>query len=317
MDQFPQQFDLYVGLTAVGCCTFLLTWSLYQIVNDAAAMRQIVSNAPKSTARSPMIRMLRPFARVFGGMIGGMSARIEVKVGRDASKSFLLSTRVRIQKQLLAAGMPEGLTPDEFLGLSIVGALGGAGLGVFFWTKFQMPVLILGGTFMGLFLPNIWLRDLTKKRQAQIQRTLPFALDLLTLSVEAGLDFTTAVNKIVGKLGDSALSSELSVMLREIQLGKSRTDALRDLAYRVSVAEMTSVTSALIQAEELGVSLGPILRVQGEQLRNSRSQRAEKTAMEAPVKILLPLIAFIFPNTFIIIGGPILLRYLIPMFSGN
>ena len=317
MDQFHQQFDLYVGLTAVGCCTFLLTWSLYQIVKDAADMRQIVTDAPKPSAHSPMIRMLRPFARVFGGMIGGMSARIEVKVGRDASKSFLLSTRVRIQKQLLAAGMPEGLTPDEFIGLVIVGALSGSGLGVFLWAKFQMPVLILGGSLMGLFLPSIWLRDLTRKRQFQIQRTLPFALDLLTLSVEAGLDFTTAVGKIVDKLGDSPLASELSVMLREIQLGKSRTDALRDLAHRVSVAEMTSVTSSLIQAEELGASLGPILRVQGEQLRNSRSQRAEKTAMEAPVKILLPLIAFIFPNTFIIIGGPILLEYLIPMFGGK
>jgi len=170
---------------------------------------------------------------------------------------------------------------------------------------------------LGFFLPAIWLNDHVKRRQGQIQKALPFALDLLTLSVSAGLDFTTSLDKIVGKLHGSALAFELGITLSEIQLGRSRADALRDLARRVSVAEMTSVTSALIQADELGAPLAPILRVQSEQLRNGRSQRAEKLAMEAPVKILAPLIAFIFPNTFIIIAGPILLKYLIPMFAGR
>ena len=317
MSPWPPQYDFHVGIAAVAGSVFFMVWACAQILKDAAGLRDRGVPTEKPVSRSPLFRILRPFARVFGGAIGRASARIEIKVGRDASKSFLLSSRVRIQKQILAAGTPEGFTADEFMGLMVVSTFGGAGFGLVLWAKFQMPVLILGSAVMGLILPGIWLRDQMRRRQTQIQKALPFALDLLTLSVEAGLDFTTAVGKIVDKLGSSALASELGILLREVALGRSRSDALRDLGRRVAVAEMTSVTSALIQAEELGASLGPILRVQSEQLRNGRSQRAEKTAMEAPVKILLPLIAFIFPNTFIIIGGPIVLRYLIPMFAGK
>jgi tight adherence protein C len=139
---------------------------------------------------------------------------------------------------------------------------------------------------------------------------LPYALDLLTLSVEAGLDFTAALARLVPKLRGTALAAEFGAMLRDIQLGKPRTEALRDMADRISMNEVNSFAAALIQADELGASIGVVLRVQADQMRNDRSNRAEKKAMEAPVKILFPLIACIFPTVFLIIFAPILIKYL-------
>ena len=148
-----------------------------------------------------------------------------------------------------------------------------------------------------------------------MRRLMPYTLDLLTLSVEAGLDFTAALARIVPKLEGTALSEEFGELLRAIRLGRARSEALRDMADRVSMAELTSFTSSLVQADELGADLGPVLRVLADQMRNDRSNRAEKKAMEAPVKILFPLIAFIFPTVFIIIFAPIGIEYLSKLFG--
>ena len=144
---------------------------------------------------------------------------------------------------------------------------------------------------------------------------MPYALDLLTLSVEAGLDFTSALARIVPKLEGTALAQEFGELLRAIRLGKTRSEALRDMADRMGMAEVTSFTSSLVQADELGADLGPVLRVLAEQMRNDRANRAEKKAMEAPVKILFPLIAFIFPTVFIIIFAPMGINYLSKLFG--
>jgi len=149
-----------------------------------------------------------------------------------------------------------------------------------------------------------------RRRIHEIRKALPYTLDLLSLSVSAGLDFTEAILRIVGKLGPTPLAEELGEMLRQIRLGKSRKEALRDLSQRIDLPEVRSLVSALIQTDELGGQLGPILRAQAEQLRVQRSQRAEKLAMQAPVKILFPLIFFIFPTIFIMIFGPIALKLL-------
>jgi len=143
-----------------------------------------------------------------------------------------------------------------------------------------------------------------------MKRALPYAIDLLSLSVAAGLDFTEALARIVAQLGQSPLAVELGEMLRQIKLGKARVEALRDLSRRVDMPELSSVVSALIQTDELGGNLGPILRAQAHQLRIERSNYAEKQAMKAPVKILFPLIFFIFPTVLIMIAGPIALKLL-------
>jgi pilus assembly protein TadC len=190
------------------------------------------------------------------------------------------------------------------LGLAVLGYAMALGQWSGATTALCLPLVLLG-----VFMPWVWLRDLERKRKRLIRNALPYALDLLTLSVEAGLDFTAALARIIRRQPNTPLSQELGETLRQIQMGVPRAEALRDLHERVVMEEIFSVTSALIQADELGASLGPILRIQADQFRIRRSQAAEKAAMEAPVKLLFPLICFFFPATFIMIFGPVFLQF--------
>lgn len=156
--------------------------------------------------------------------------------------------------------------------------------------------------------PSSWLRGVTKTRQRAFERALPFVLDLLTLSVEAGLDFMSGLKRILDHRAMDPLGEELLRTLREVQVGKTRREALRMLGQRAQNPDISAVVSALVQADELGVSLGSILRIQADQMRVRRFQRAEKLAQEAPVKLLFPLVAFIFPAVFIVLLGPIMLE---------
>jgi tight adherence protein C len=156
--------------------------------------------------------------------------------------------------------------------------------------------------------PDLWLKRTLQARHRSIQRALPFVLDLLTLSVEAGLDFMTAMQRNIQRRAVDPLNEELILLVREIQLGKTRAQALRDLGKRVDLSDLKSVVYALVQADELGVSIGSILRIQSDQMRQRRFERAEKLANEAPVKMLFPLMVFIFPSVFLILLGPIINR---------
>ncbi len=157
------------------------------------------------------------------------------------------------------------------------------------------------GLVGGWYYPELWLREAGDKRRTAIMRTLPFYLDIITLSVEAGSNLTGGITQAVKKSADSPLRRELGRVLRDIRAGKPRADSLRDLVDRTGSQPLQNVVSGLIQAERTGASLGPMLRAQAEQLRSERFQRAEKQAMEAPVKLLGPLVAFIFPCTFIVL----------------
>jgi tight adherence protein C len=151
-------------------------------------------------------------------------------------------------------------------------------------------------------------------RHHAITRALPYNLDLLTLSVEAGLDFAAALGKVVEKGRKGPLADELHTTLKELKLGKTREEALRNLAARVDLTTLNSFVHALIQADKMGTPLGKILRILATQMRIERTQRAEKLANEAPVKLLLPLIGFIFPTIFIMLFGPIAYQV---FFGGN
>jgi tight adherence protein C len=212
----------------------------------------------------------------------------------------------RLRRALVQAGEPGGLTPAEVVGLSLAGA---AGLGILA----TGPVLALGASppwillavLTGFVLPLVWLRDGVKRRHLRISRDLPFQLDLLTLAVEAGLDFVAALAKVVDRGRDGPLRDELALVLKEIRMGKTREEALRGLAERSGHPALSAFAGALIQADRMGANLGGVLRVQASQLRNERSQRAEKLAGEAPVKMLLPLVLFLFPTVFLVLLGPI------------
>ena len=155
-------------------------------------------------------------------------------------------------------------------------------------------------------IPDLWLYGAIRRRHLSIQKALPFVLDLLTLSVEAGMDFISALQRNCRQRRLDPLNEELLRMTKEIQVGASRKEALRGMAERVRQSDLKSVAFALIQADELGVSIGSILRIQSEQLRSKRFDRAEKLAAQAPVKMLGPLMLCIFPAVFIILLGPVI-----------
>jgi tight adherence protein C len=164
------------------------------------------------------------------------------------------------------------------------------------------------GGVLGFLMPELWLSDMTKARNLKILKALPFFLDIVTMAVEAGMNLSSGLQKAVEKIPPGPLVSEINRVLREVRAGKPRIEGLRDMATRLNFPAMNSLVSALVQGEIMGSSLGPILRAQSEQRRIERFQRAEKLALEAPVKMLGPLILCIFPCTFIVIGFPIAMQ---------
>lgn len=172
--------------------------------------------------------------------------------------------------------------------------------------ELPLPILVMMAIGYGYVQPLMWLRSVLKARHHSIERALPFVLDILTLSVEAGMDFISALQRNCANRKLDPLNEELLRMTKEIQIGSSRKLALKNMADRVKQPDLRSVAFALIQADELGVSIGAILRIQSEQLRSRRFDRAEKLAAEAPVKMMGPLLICIFPAVFIILLGPIL-----------
>jgi len=172
-----------------------------------------------------------------------------------------------------------------------------------------LQTLIFGAIF-GWFYPILWLRDRLALRKRELLKTLPFYLDIITLCVEAGLNLQGAMHQAVVKGPKGVLREEFQRVLRDIRAGKGRAESLRAMAQRLNEPSATNFTTAVIQAENMGMSLGPVLRAQADQRRTERFLRAEKAAMEAPVKMLFPLIAFIFPCTFIVLFFPIAIKFM-------
>lgn len=223
-----------------------------------------------------------------------------------------VSYRHKTQLSLRHAGLDYSLSPEQFFACKILSgvaamivlALITAPRGTPSWTWFALL-----GAF-GFLFPDLWLRDERERRQRKILRALPFYLDVITLCIESGLNLTSALAQAVAKAPPSPLSFELQRVLRDLRTGRPRADAFKALAERLQMASISNVVSALITADRQGAALGPILRAQAEQRRTERFLRAEKLALEAPVKMLFPLIAFIFPCTFAVIAFPIVVKFL-------
>jgi len=169
--------------------------------------------------------------------------------------------------------------------------------------KINPYVVVPAFTIIGFFMPQLWLQSKIDRRQDEIRKAMPDALDLLTICVEAGLGFDAAMSKVSEKW-DNELSLAFSRSIREVQLGKLRRDALKDMADRIGLAEMTSFIAAVIQSEQLGVSMAKVLRIQSEQMRVKRRQMAEETAHKAPVKMIIPMAFLTFPSIFIVLLAP-------------
>src|SRR6185436_11640272 len=213
----------------------------------------------------------------------------------------------RLRLNLQQAGNPGNLTPVMFSGIRM--ALAAILVVIFGFVTFRtlpagqaMMYTAIGGG-LGYLLPGIWLGQQIKKRRKNIVKALPDALDLLTISVEAGLAFDSALQRVTEKW-DNELSKEFKRVLTDTRLGRARRDALKDMAARTGVDDVQTFTAAIIQAEQLGVSIGKILRIQADQMRVRRRQRAEEAAQKAPIKMLFPMVFLIFPALFVVILGP-------------
>ena len=220
--------------------------------------------------------------------------------------------QARLAVRLRLAGLDYTITPAQLLAHRAVVGLSGLAAGVAFAGAWGLPATLpaLGGACAATLLAWSWLDDRIRARRRLMLKQLPFVLDLVTLCVEAGLNLTGALQQAAAKGPAGPLGEELRRVLRDVRAGKSRADALRGFADRVGEPAIANLVSTVIQAENMGMSLGPMLRAQGEQRRAERFARAEKAAMEAPVKMLLPLIACIFPCTFIVLGFPIAVKFM-------
>jgi tight adherence protein C len=251
-------------------------------------------------------RFLRPGLERIGAFLNS-------RIGRNRQQE--------IQKRLAVAGKPGDLTVNAFITIKLIAAIA-FGLLFFFLFSFGQFILFpfLPGlvnaallaalcTIGGYFLPDLWLKSKVQRRQKEIRLALPNALDLLTISVEAGLGFDAAIARVTEKY-QNALSQEFTQVLNEVRLGRPRLEALEDMGNRSGVEELINFIQSLIQSEQLGVGIAKILRIQSAEMRRKRRQRAEEQAAQASLKMLFPMLIFIFPTLFIVLMGPAVIEVL-------
>lgn len=245
-----------------------------------------------------------------GGMSGMGSVAIR-KLGAMNRRIMWPGYESKMRRKLIKAGEPQAFKPEDIMALQEVSAVIGLLMGLILvnFVGENLAWSLLFALF-GMYYPLIWVNDQVKKRHLQISRALPYSLDLLTLSVEAGLDFTGALAKVVEKGKVGPLREEFQIVLKQLKMGKTREECLKAMIARVDLPALTTFVTALVQADKMGTSLGKVLRIQSTQLRIDRTQRAEKLAGEAPVKMLFPLIACIFPTVFLVLFGPIVFQFM-------
>lgn len=218
----------------------------------------------------------------------------------------------QVRMTLRKAGVEYLMTPTQFIGVRVVSAVffGLAGLMVMLMLEKGSILIPLGAMMLGYVFPLMKVNDLRKGREKQIVRALPTYLDYICMAVEAGMNLSGAIAQGVEKGPDGPLRLELQRVMRDVKAGMGRLDAIRAMSDRLNVREVTALVSSIAQAEKTGARLGPTLKIQADQRRTERFQRAEKLALEAPVKLIFPLVAFIFPTTFLVLGFPILMKFL-------
>ncbi len=300
---------IVIGLVIVGSIVLVAIG-----MRSSEADEQMVLERLDTYAGRPLtleeLELSQPFSeRIIKPLIQASAQFVQ----RLAPARNVENVRLRLER----AGRPNNWGPTEFMGVRGLAAVIGAVLPLVLLTITKAPVTnrllfsaVLGA--FGYFAPIMWLGSKIKRRQDEIIKALPDALDLLTISVEAGLGFDAALNKVTEKW-DNELGKAFGRVIHEIRMGKVRREALRDMAENVDVPDVTSFVAAIVQADQLGVSIAKVLRIQSEQMRIKRRQRAEEKAHQAPVKMLIPMVFLIFPSIWVVLMGP---SVLILMHSG-
>jgi tight adherence protein C len=278
-----------------------------------AAVAILVFNVAPTGVRSLAVRGLplrRPDASQIPSLWFRLSYPLLDRLAPAFKRAGLRAYRTRMATELHRAGIGEYVSVDHLLALKVMTALLVPLLLSRIFAAFTNPVLFFAAAAGGALLPDRLVTDIRKERERQILRALPGAVDVLSLSVEAGLEFLLAMQRQVERGARGPLRDEMATILNDIRLGKSRSEALKGFSARVAIPEVSSFVSMLVQADLLGSSIGPVLRQQAERMRVERFQRAEKAGARATQKILVPLVFFIFPAVLIVILGPVALQFL-------
>lgn len=289
---------IFAAYFLIGLGTFLIARMLFK-EEEARAAQENLEDLSNRQATSPLVKITRPFfSQYVVPMLRG--------------KSFWDAQRTKYRRKLITAGLREEFTSDEFLAFKFVLILFFPLTAGFLTTlgvlELSWWMAALSGV-LGWFYPDVWISTLITARQRKILNSLPFVVDLLALSTEAGLDFIQAIGKVVEKAAPSPLIEEFGQALREIKVGSSRADALKELALRVGMIEINSFMAILISADSNGASIGKILRQQSDQIRVERVLRAEKAGAQAQTKLMLPIAVIIMPAVFLLIFGPYIASY--------
>src|SRR6476469_5674948 len=290
---------VFAGITLSLSLVGVVTTERRGVARSLAAV-QAITSAPDVLRAE----LERPFAE---RVIAPLGERL-VGIGRRLVRA---GTTERIQHRLDIAGSPPAWDVSRIIGLKVLGLLVFAGFS-FLWamgtgSMLKMLVVPVAAGAFGYVLPNILIYNAGTKRELLMQRALPDALDLLTISVEAGLGFDAAVMR-VAKNTDGPLAQEFSRLLQEMQIGVGRMEAMRAMAERSTLSDLKSFCLAMVQADQLGIPIGRVLRIQSNEMRVKRRQRAEEKAQKVPVKIMVPLVLFILPCLFIVVLGPAAIR---------
>lgn len=283
---------------------FMAAFAVYSFLSailsnnaDKQAMAWASLSEPEK-AKSPVINASRPLVQQF-------TLKYALKIKNERY-------RKRVSHQLLISGMSKQLTTDEFIGLQILWGVFLPVLLFFFnlLAQTDMPELMFPVlSIFGIYAPWLVARQERRLRETSVRADLPFFTDLLALSTEAGLDFISAIQRIVEKAESSVLAVELESVLKDIKLGSSRSDALKALAARLDLSEITSFVAVLVDADATGASIAQVLKDQSVQIRMERFVRAEKAGAKASQTIMLPLLLFIVPAVFIVVFGPVVLQF--------
>ena len=302
----PLILALFAGL---GVLMIFIGLARTPSTNTAAMVQQRLSvyGGEKAVSLEEM-ELERPFSERF------LRPAIE-RLGSLLSRSTPQKARQNLMNRLDLAGRPGNLTPEDFAAVRIVAAAVMAAIGLLLGLLLANPVYLVislaVGAILGYYLPVLWLKQKVDARRSEIQKGLPDAMDLLVIAVDAGLGFDAALARVTDKYRN-ALSDEFAKVLREVSLGRPRLEAMDEMGRSSGVEDLHNFIQAIIQSEQFGTGIGKILRIQADEMRRKRRQRAQEKAAQATLKMMLPMVGCIFPTLWIVLLGPAALILLAP-----
>ncbi len=291
---------LYAGYALIFLATFIIASMLLSEQENMSAQENLRELDGKKTS-NPLVRFTRPFFSQY--IVPSIRGRARFN-----------ETRTKYRRKIISAGLKDELTADEFISFKILlivvfPLLGGFIRALDLYDLSKEIIMIL--PVVGFFYPDLWVRGRILERHKQVIKSLPFVVDLLALSTEAGLDFIGAIQKVVEKAVPSPFIDELTQVLKEIKVGSSRAEALREMAFRINLQEVNSFVAVLVSADQMGASIGKVLRQQSDQIRTLRFLKAEKAGAVAAQKLMFPTFALILPAILIVMLAPFALQAMV------